>query len=153
MEVRVSSPERRAKSLYAHPRRVRRHHLLKVPPVPADAGLDGVVAACEGQRRAMAQLGRILLSGSSGSQEEPSAAPEGSCSYGELMDEIDRLIESSQTSDPDGGIGSRAESLLAAFTAACRSIHALRSGCEWACALHVTGPVPARERKELCPLS
>ena len=53
------------------------------------------------QRRAMSQLGRILLSGSSGSQDEQSAAPEGSGGYGELMDEIDRLIESDQTGEPD----------------------------------------------------
>jgi len=49
----------------------------------------------------MGQLGRILLSGSSGSQDEQSAAPEGSGSYGELMDEIDQLIGSNQTSEPD----------------------------------------------------
>jgi hypothetical protein len=50
----------------------------------------------------MGQLGRILLSGSSGSPDEQSAAPEKGESYGELMDEIDRLIEGSQTSEPDG---------------------------------------------------
>jgi hypothetical protein len=49
----------------------------------------------------MGQLGRILLSGSSGSQDEQSAAPEGSRGYGELMDEIDRLIESDQSSEHD----------------------------------------------------
>jgi len=78
----------------------------------------------------MGQLGRILLSGSSGSQDEQSAAPEGSGSYGELMDEIDQLIESNQTSTT-GRTGSRAEFPPAAFAAACRSIHALRSGCGW----------------------
>jgi hypothetical protein len=50
----------------------------------------------------MGQLGRILLSGSSGSQDEQWAAPEGSGGYGELMDEIDRLIENDQTGEPDG---------------------------------------------------
>lgn len=49
----------------------------------------------------MGQLGRIVLSGSSGSQDEQSAALEGSGGYGELMDEIDRLIESDQTGEPD----------------------------------------------------
>jgi hypothetical protein len=73
--------------------------VLKVPPVPADAWL---VEECVVQRDAMGQLGRILLSGSSGSPDEQSAAPEKGESYGELMDEIDRLIEGSQTSEPDG---------------------------------------------------
>jgi len=50
-------------------------------------------------RRAMGQLGRILLSGSSGSPDEQSAAAEEGGSYGGLMDEIDRLIESVQTSE------------------------------------------------------
>jgi hypothetical protein len=49
----------------------------------------------------MGQLGRILLSGSFGSQDEQSAAPDGSDSYGELMDEIDRLIESDHRGEPD----------------------------------------------------
>jgi len=49
----------------------------------------------------MGQLGRILLSGSSGSPDEQSAAPKEGGSYGELMDEIDRLIESIRTSRPD----------------------------------------------------
>jgi len=47
----------------------------------------------------MGQLGRILLSGSSGSPDEPAAAAEEGGSYGGLMDEIDRLIESVQTSE------------------------------------------------------
>ncbi len=49
----------------------------------------------------MGQLGRILLTGSSGSQDEQSAALEEGGSYGELMDEIDRLIESIEPSEPD----------------------------------------------------
>jgi len=49
----------------------------------------------------MGQLGRILLSGSSGSQDEQWAAPEEAGGYGELIDEIDRLIESDQTGEPD----------------------------------------------------
>ena len=49
----------------------------------------------------MSQLGRILFSGSSGSQDEQCAAPEGGDGYGELMDEIDRLIENDQTGEPD----------------------------------------------------
>lgn len=68
----------------------------------ADTWVDGGVGVCERQRRAMGQLGRILLSGSSGSQDEQWAAPEGSGGYGELMDEIDRLIENDQTGEPDG---------------------------------------------------
>ena len=41
----------------------------------------------------MGQLGRILLSGSSGSQDEQCAAPEGGDGYGELMDEIERDLQ------------------------------------------------------------
>jgi hypothetical protein len=39
----------------------------------------------------MGQLGRILLSGSSGSPDEQSAAPEEQGGYGELMEQIDQL--------------------------------------------------------------
>ena len=39
----------------------------------------------------MGQLGRILLSGSSGSPDEQNAAPEEEGGYGELMEQIDRL--------------------------------------------------------------
>lgn len=40
----------------------------------------------------MRQLARIVLA-SSGSQDEQAAAPDDSGSYGELMDQIDRLLE------------------------------------------------------------
>jgi hypothetical protein len=49
----------------------------------------------------MGQLSRILLAGSSGSQDEQSAAPKEGGGYGELMDEIDRLIESTQPIETD----------------------------------------------------
>ncbi len=52
-------------------------------------------------RRATGQLGRILLSGSSGPPDEQSAVSEDSGSYGELMDEIDRLIEGTEVKEPD----------------------------------------------------
>ena len=52
--------------------------------------------------RVMGQLGRILLSRSSGSSDEQSAAPGEGDDYGELMDEIDRLTEpiSARGTDP-----------------------------------------------------
>lgn len=52
-------------------------------------------------RHPRGQLSRILLAGSSGSQDEQSAAPQQAGGYGELMDEIDRLIETVQESDAD----------------------------------------------------
>jgi len=41
----------------------------------------------------MGQLGRILLSSMSGSPNEHEAVPDEGGSYGELMDEIDRVLE------------------------------------------------------------
>ena len=49
----------------------------------------------------MGQLGRILLSDSSGSPDEQTAATEEGGSYGELMDQIDRLLDSIRVSEPD----------------------------------------------------
>jgi len=40
----------------------------------------------------MNQLSRIVLSGSSGTPDEQAAAPDERGSYGELMEEIDRLL-------------------------------------------------------------
>ena len=52
-------------------------------------------------RHPRSQLSRILLADSSGSQDEHSAAPQEGGGYGELMDEIDRLIETVQASEAD----------------------------------------------------
>ena len=41
----------------------------------------------------MGQLGRIVLAGSSGSPDEQAAAPNEGGGYGELMEEIDRLLD------------------------------------------------------------
>ena len=45
----------------------------------------------------MGQLGRIVLAGSSGSPDEQAAAPNEGGGYGELMDEIDRLLDAYRT--------------------------------------------------------
>lgn len=42
--------------------------------------------------RTMNQLSRIVLSGSSGTPDEQAAAPDERGRYGELMEEIDRLL-------------------------------------------------------------
>ncbi len=53
----------------------------------------------------MGQLGRILLSSTSGSPDEQAAVP-GECgSYGELMDEIDRVLEDAARNEPDRPVG------------------------------------------------
>lgn len=52
-------------------------------------------------RHAKGQLSRILLAGSSGSQDEQSVAPQEGGGYGELMDELDRLIETLRASEAD----------------------------------------------------
>jgi hypothetical protein len=52
-------------------------------------------------RHAKGQLSRILLAGSSGSQDEQSAAPQEGDGYGELMDEPDGLIETWGASEAD----------------------------------------------------
>lgn len=49
----------------------------------------------------MRQLGRILLSPPSGSPDEDAAAPDECGSYGELMDEIDRVLEDFARDEPD----------------------------------------------------
>jgi len=98
--IAVSSAGRRDGSLCAdlvRPDAITSFRSGGCKPIPGSM----VLSACEGQRRAMGQLGRILLSGSSGSQDEQWAAPQGSDSYGELMDEIDRLIENDQRGEPD----------------------------------------------------
>lgn len=51
-------------------------------------------------RHAMGQLGRILLSSSTGTPDEQSAVPTEAGSYGKLMDEIDRLLDA-LTTEPD----------------------------------------------------
>jgi hypothetical protein len=48
----------------------------------------------------MGQLGWILLSGSSGSPDEQAAVPDEGGGYGELMDEIDRLLQEIATAGP-----------------------------------------------------
>jgi hypothetical protein len=45
----------------------------------------------------MGQLGRIVLAGSSGSPDEQAAAPNEGGGYGELMDEIDQLLDAHGT--------------------------------------------------------
>jgi len=45
----------------------------------------------------MGQLGRIVLAGSSGSPDEQTAAPNECGGYGELMNEIDRLLDAYKT--------------------------------------------------------
>jgi hypothetical protein len=52
-------------------------------------------------RHAKGQLSRILLGGSSGSQDEQSVAPEEGGGYGELMDELDTLIETLRSGEAD----------------------------------------------------
>ncbi len=53
----------------------------------------------------MGQLGRSLLSPPSGSPDEDSATPDECGSYGELMDEIDRVLEDVSRDEPDRPIG------------------------------------------------
>lgn len=48
----------------------------------------------------MNQLSRIILSGSSGSPDEQAATPDERGGYGELMDEIDRLLEQAAAEEP-----------------------------------------------------
>lgn len=51
-------------------------------------------------RHGTGQLGRILLSSSTGTPDEQSAGPNEGGSYGKLMDEIDRLLDA-LTTEPD----------------------------------------------------
>ncbi len=49
----------------------------------------------------MRQLARIVLAGTSGSPDEQDATPDEMGSYGELMDEIDRLFSRDQAEGKD----------------------------------------------------
>ncbi len=49
----------------------------------------------------MRQLARIVLAGTSGSPDEQDATPDERGSYGELMDEIDRLFSRDQAEGKD----------------------------------------------------
>lgn len=47
----------------------------------------------------MNQLSRIIVSGSSGTPDEQAAAPDEQGGYGELMEEIDRLLAQPSADD------------------------------------------------------
>ncbi len=49
----------------------------------------------------MNQLSRIVLSGSSGTPDEQAAAPDERGSYGDLMDEIDRVLAQLSGREPE----------------------------------------------------
>lgn len=49
----------------------------------------------------MHQLSRIILSRSSGSPDEQAATPDEQGGYGELVEEIDRIVGPAAESDPD----------------------------------------------------
>ncbi len=49
----------------------------------------------------MRQLARIVLTTSSGSPDEQATAPDEGGSYGELMDQIDRVLEQVTAEDRD----------------------------------------------------
>jgi hypothetical protein len=79
--------------------------------VPGRGGLSRVLSrrsrnrpipcSMAASRHAKGQLSRILLAGSSGSQDEQSVAPQEDGGYGELMDELDRLIETLPGNEAD----------------------------------------------------